>query len=74
MINTINLEFFVANIITALEYVHKNGILHRDVKPENLVFDSNGYLRLTDFGIAKYWKPENMNDTSGTPGYMGWIN
>eukprot|EP00828_Plagiopyla_frontata_P003327 TRINITY_DN10960_c0_g1_i2.p3 TRINITY_DN10960_c0_g1~~TRINITY_DN10960_c0_g1_i2.p3 ORF type:complete len:146 (+),score=19.01 TRINITY_DN10960_c0_g1_i2:105-542(+) len=40
------------------------------IKPENLVFDDLGYLRLTDFGIARIWKPENLQDTSGTPGYM----
>jgi serine/threonine kinase 32 len=30
-----------------------------------------GYLRITDFGIARVWRPENSQDTSGTPGYMG---
>ena len=30
-----------------------------------------GYLRVTDLGIARIWKPENSQDTSGTPGYMG---
>jgi hypothetical protein len=54
----------------SLEYLHQNAILHRDVKPENLVFDKTGYLRLTDLGIARYWKQENSQDTSGTPGYM----
>jgi serine/threonine protein kinase len=54
----------------ALEVLHLNGIIHRDVKPENLVFDSEGYLRLTDMGIAKYWQVENAHETSGTPGYM----
>lgn len=34
------------------------------------MFDSNGYLRITDFGIARIWTPENSHDTSGTPGYM----
>ena len=50
-----------------------NGIIHRDVKPENLIFDSNGYLHLTDFGIARVWNPNNSQETSGTPGYMGMI-
>ena len=34
------------------------------------MFESNGYLRLTDFGIARYWTPDNSSETSGTPGYM----
>lgn len=53
-----------------LEYIHQQGILHRDIKPENLVFDKKGYLRITDLGIARIWKPDNSQDTSGTPGYM----
>ena len=56
--------------ISALDYVHQKKVIHRDIKPENFVFDENGYLYLTDFGIAKYYKPENKKDTSGTPGYM----
>ena len=57
-------------MLLCLEYLHKNAILHRDIKPENLVFDENGYLRVTDLGIARLWQPENSKDTSGTPGYM----
>lgn len=63
-------KFFAANIILGLEYCHKNSIIHRDIKPENIVFDNDGYLRITDFGIARIWNPENKKDTSGTPGYM----
>jgi len=63
-------KFFIACILTGLEYLHSSGVLHRDIKPENLVFDSKGYLRITDFGIARSWRPDNANDTSGTPGYM----
>jgi len=53
-----------------LEFLNKHNIIHRDIKPENLVFDEFGYLRITDFGIGRYLKPENSADTSGTPGYM----
>ena len=74
-------------MMVSLEYIHNQGILHRDIKPENLVFDSRGeklpiksslidqigYLHLTDLGIARMWRPENSQDTSGTPGYMGII-
>jgi len=36
-----------------LEYLHLNNIIHRDIKPENLVMDQNGYVRVTDWGIAR---------------------
>ena len=53
-----------------LEYCHTNNIIHRDIKPENLVLDKNGYVKITDFGIAKVYQKENSQETSGTPGYM----
>ena len=63
-------KFFCANVILGLEYIHKNNIIHRDIKPENLVLDSNGYLAITDFGVAIKNNKNNSNETSGTPGYM----
>ena len=50
--------------------MHVNNILHRDIKPENLVLDDIGYMRITDFGIAKIYQNINSTETSGTPGYM----
>lgn len=44
--------------------------MHRDLKPENLVIDDKGYVRLTDLGVSREVKPNNSEDTSGTPGYM----
>jgi len=63
-------KFFVACIVMALEFMHMNGVIHRDIKPENLVLDNQGYVRVTDLGIARVWRPDNASDTSGTPGYM----
>jgi serine/threonine protein kinase len=56
--------------VAALEYVHERKIIHRDIKPENLVLGEDGYLKLTDFGIARVLRVDNSDDTSGTPGYM----
>ena len=63
-------RFFICGIILSLEYIHSKNIIHRDIKPENLVLDANGYVRLTDFGIAKKNLEDNSSETSGTPGYM----
>lgn len=46
-------------MIVGLEYMHNNGVLHRDIKPENIVMDENGYVRITDLGIARIWAPDN---------------
>ena len=63
-------KFFLACIILALEYLHSHKVIHRDLKPENLVCDDRGYIRLTDFGVAKKYHKDNGDETSGTPGYM----
>ena len=48
-------KFFIACMITGLEYLHTNKVIHRDIKPENLVLDKKGFLRITDLGIARVW-------------------
>jgi serum/glucocorticoid-regulated kinase 2 len=67
----VTIEFFIACLLITLEYLHHNNIMHRDIKPENLVFDKQGYLYLTDMGIAKLCRVDKtIIDSSGTPGYM----
>ena len=64
-------KFYIAQVLLALDSCHKNNILHRDVKPENLLLKENGYIMLTDFGIAKILPNiEDCRSTSGTHGYM----
>ena len=46
-------KFYAANVILAFEYLHNKHIAYRDLKPENLLLDENGYLKVIDFGFAK---------------------
>lgn len=46
-------KFYMAELVLALEYLHQQGVVYRDVKPENILIDSEGHIRLTDFGLSK---------------------
>lgn len=46
-------RFYAAEIVLALECLHNHGIIYRDMKPENLLLDADGHIRLTDFGLSK---------------------
>ena len=69
LISESHIKFLLTNIIFALDYINSIGIIHRDIKPENIIFDNNGYAKLTDFGIAKLNK-NNIVEVSGTIEYM----
>jgi len=46
-------RFYLAEIVTAIEYIHSQDIIHRDIKPENILLDHDGHIKLCDFGLAK---------------------
>jgi serine/threonine protein kinase len=65
-------KFFIAELVLAIEHLHNLDIIYRDLKPENILIDSNGHIRLADFGLAKENVSGNKMAQSfcGSPAYL----
>ena len=65
---------FTTQILTALEHAHENGIVHRDVKPQNIMMLENGQIKVMDFGIARFTRSEVSTITDKAIGSVHYIS
>uniref|UniRef100_A0A6B2L6G2 Protein kinase domain-containing protein n=1 Tax=Arcella intermedia TaxID=1963864 RepID=A0A6B2L6G2_9EUKA len=65
-------KFYAAEICLGIEHLHLMGIIYRDLKPENVLIDCEGHIRLTDFGLSKegLFKNDRTSTFCGTPEYL----
>lgn len=59
-----DIKLYIAELALAIEELHLNGIIYRDLKPENVLFDAKGHIKITDFGLSKLFdsKPIKSNN------------
>ena len=62
-------KFYAAHIVTIFDYLHSKNMIYRDLKPENILIQPSGYIKLTDFGFAKYIISQTYT-LCGTPEYL----
>lgn len=75
LLSTYDSQFYIGSLILAIEYLHTQAIIYRDIKPENIMVESNGYLKMIDMGTAKFLKGKTPGGNRtftiiGTPHYM----
>ncbi|GBG33610.1 cGMP-dependent protein kinase 1 [Hondaea fermentalgiana] len=62
-------RFYVATVLQAFDHLHSKNIVYRDLKPENLMLDNGGYIKVVDFGLAKVVQDRTWT-LCGTPDYL----
>ena len=65
---------FILQILKALRHAHEKGVIHRDIKPQNIMLLQNGTIKVTDFGIARFFKHETQTMTDRAIGSVHYIS
>lgn len=55
-------QFYIAETALAIDSIHKLGFIHRDIKPDNLLLDARGHIKLSDFGLCTGLKKSHRTD------------
>ena len=63
-------KFYALCLADAFFFLHKSKYVYRDLKPENVMLDAQGYVKQIDFGFCKYMLTEKTYTLCGTPGYL----
>ncbi|KAK8894814.1 hypothetical protein M9Y10_023252 [Tritrichomonas musculus] len=56
-----DIKLYIAELSLAIEELHLNGVIYRDLKPENVLFDAKGHIKITDFGLSKLFDADPVN-------------